>query len=174
MLLPLLLTACGVSLPDTIHIDAREPSHHSHRPERDAEGLIRTAQGECLDIHGDDHRSLIRYRCHGQANQLFRWDGRSGTIRQNARCLDVAGGETRDGSRVILFACNGRTTSVGMPMAAASAAWLRANVLMRRRAIWQFARAMAAARSSLIGTGDRGKGTACQQAVGARGWFQAA
>ena len=89
MLLPLLLTACGVSLPDTIHIDAREPSHHSHRPERDAEGLIRTAQGECLDIHGDDHRSLIRYRCHGQANQLFRWDGRSGTIRQNARCLDL-------------------------------------------------------------------------------------
>ena len=108
MLLPLLLTACGVSLPDTIHIDAREPSHHSHRPERDAEGLIRTTQGECLDIHGDDHRSLIRYRCHGQANQLFRWDGRSGTIRQNARCLDVAGGETRDGSRVILFACNGK------------------------------------------------------------------
>ena len=108
MLLPLLLTACGVSLPDTIHIDAREPSHHSHRPERDAEGLIRTTQGECLDIHGDDHRSLIRYRCHGQANQLFRWDGRSGTIRQNARCLDVAGGETHDGSRVILFACNGK------------------------------------------------------------------
>ena len=95
MLLPLLLTACGVSLPDTMHIDAREPRHHSHRSERDAEGLIRTAQGEC-------------YRGHGQANQLFRWDGRSGTIRQNARCLDVAGGETHDGSRVILFACNGK------------------------------------------------------------------
>ncbi len=108
MLLPLLLTACGVSLPDTIHIDARAPSHRIDRPERGAEGLIRTAHGECLDIHGDDHRSLIRYRCHGQANQLFRWDARSGTIRQNEHCLDVAGGETRDGSRVILFACNGR------------------------------------------------------------------
>ena len=108
MLLPLLLTACGVFLPDTLHIDAREQTNRIYRPERDAEGLIRTAQGECLDIHGDDHRSLIRYRCHGQANQLFRWDGRSGTIRQNARCLDVAGGETRDGSRVILFACNGK------------------------------------------------------------------
>ncbi len=108
MLLPLLLTACGVSLPDTLYIDAREQTNRIYRPERDAEGLIRTAQGECLDIHGDDHRSLIRYRCHGQANQLFRWDGRSGTIRQNARCLDVAGGETRDGSRVILFACNGK------------------------------------------------------------------
>ena len=106
MLLPLLLTACGVSLPDTIHIDARE-QNRIYRPERGAEGLIRTAHGECLDIHGDDHRSLIRYRCHGQANQLFRWE-RDSTIRQDGHCLDVAGDETRDGSRVILFACNGR------------------------------------------------------------------
>ena len=39
---------------------------------------------------------------------MFRLDAKSGTIRQNERCLDVAGGETRDGSRVILFSCNGR------------------------------------------------------------------
>ena len=39
---------------------------------------------------------------------MFRLDAKSGTIRQNERCLDVAGGETRDGSRVILFQCNGR------------------------------------------------------------------
>ena len=108
VLMPLLLAACGVYLPEQITIDTRGPIHRSPRPERDADGLIRTQRGECLDIHGNDRRSLIRHRCHGQANQLFRWDAKSGTIRQNERCLDVAGGETRDGSRVILFSCNGR------------------------------------------------------------------
>ena len=106
-LLPLLLAACGVSLPQSVYIDAGG-QNESSRPGRRAEGLIRTAQGECLDIHGDDKRSLIRHRCHGQANQLFRFDAKSGAIRQNGRCLDVAGGETHDGSHVILFACNGR------------------------------------------------------------------
>ena len=108
VLMPLLLSACGVYLPEHITIDTRGPSHRSPRPERDADGLIRTQRGECLDIHGNDRRSLIRHRCHGQANQLFHLDAKSGTIRQNERCLDVAGGETRDGSRVILFQCNGR------------------------------------------------------------------
>ncbi len=108
VLMPLLLSACGVYLPEQITIDTRGPIHRSPRLERDADGLIRTQRGECLDIHGNDRRSLIRHRCHGQANQLFRWDAKSGTIRQNERCLDVAGGETRDGSRVILFQCNGR------------------------------------------------------------------
>ena len=61
-----------------------------------------------MDIHGDDHRSLIRHACHGKANQLFLMDNRSNAIRQDGRCLDVAGGETRDGSRVILFQCNGK------------------------------------------------------------------
>ena len=94
VLMPLLLAACGVYLPEQITIDTRGPSHRSPRPERDADGLIRTERGECLDIHGNDRRSLIRHRCHGQANQLFR--------------LDAKSGETRDGSRVILFQCNGR------------------------------------------------------------------
>ena len=90
VLMPLLLAACGVYLPEQITIDTRGPSHRSPRPERDADGLIRTERGECLDIHGNDRRSLIRHRCHGQANQLFRLDAKSGTIRQNERCLDVA------------------------------------------------------------------------------------
>ena len=65
-----------------------------------------------MDIHGDDHRSLIRHACHGKANQLFRMDNRSNAIRQDGRCLDVAGGETRDGSRVILFQCSMEINSV--------------------------------------------------------------
>ena len=108
VLMPLLLSACGVYLPEQITIDTRGPSHRSPRPERDADGLIRTQRGECLDIHGNDRRSLIRHRCHGQANQLFRLDAKSGTIRQNERCLDVAGGETRDGSREQQFEWGGR------------------------------------------------------------------
>ena len=121
LLLPLMLAACNVQLPDLIDIDShgqndriyypehnRRDDYERERDQYDAGGLIRTDRGECLDIHGDDKRSLIRYRCHGQSNQQFRFDSRSGTIRQNERCLDVAGGETRDGSRVILFQCNGR------------------------------------------------------------------
>ena len=57
-LLPLLLAACGVSLPQSVYIDAGG-QNESSRPVPRAEGLIRTAQGECLDIHGDDKRSLI-------------------------------------------------------------------------------------------------------------------
>ena len=129
LLLPLMPAACNVQLPDLIDIDShgqndriyypehnrrddyereRERRRERERDQYDAGGLIRTDRGECLDIHGDDKRSLIRYRCHGQSNQQFRFDSRSGTIRQNGRCLDVSGGETRDGSRVILFQCNGK------------------------------------------------------------------
>lgn len=107
-LLALLLTACGVALPPSIHIDAREQNNRLYAPDGNAAGLIRTERGECLDIHGDDHRSLIRHACYGKANQLFLMDNSSNTIRQDGRCLDVAGGETRDGSRVILFQCNGK------------------------------------------------------------------
>jgi len=101
VLMPLLLAACGVYLPEQITIDTRGPSHRSPRPERDADGLIRTQRGECLDIHGDDRRSLIRHRCHGQANQLFRWDAKSGTIRQNGQCL------TQTGNSITLEPCTG-------------------------------------------------------------------
>ena len=112
LLLPLMPAACNVQLPDLIDIDShgqndriyypehnRRDDYERERDQYDAGGLIRTDRGECLDIHGDDHHSLIRYRCHGQSNQQFRFDSRSGTIRQNGQCL------TQTGSSITLEPC---------------------------------------------------------------------
>lgn len=69
--------------------------------------LIKTTQGECLDIHGNDGKTLIRHHCHGKNNQQFVFfDDLS--IRQNNKCLDVAGEDHQAGTRVILHTCHGK------------------------------------------------------------------
>ena len=101
----LLLAACNLYLPEQA---ATGGAPLVVLPDAaPARGLIRTGGGECLDVHGGDGKTLIRHACHGRANQQFRFDPASGAIRQNGGCLDVAGGERREGTPVILYRCHG-------------------------------------------------------------------
>ena len=101
----LLLAACNVYLPEQA---ATGGAPLVVLPDAaPARGLIRTGGGECLDVHGGDGKTLIRHACHGRANQQFRFDAARGTVRQNGGCLDVAGGEQREGTPVILYRCHG-------------------------------------------------------------------
>ncbi|WP_019519243.1 ricin-type beta-trefoil lectin domain protein [Faucicola boevrei] len=50
---------------------------------------------------------MIAHRCHGKANQLFVGKDDQ-TIRQNEKCLDVAGESQTNGTPVILHQCHGK------------------------------------------------------------------
>lgn len=63
--------------------------------------------GQCLDIHGDNDRYLIRHSCHGKSNQLFQWHSDQ-TLRHNGRCFDIKGNDSRAGTDIILYECTGR------------------------------------------------------------------
>ncbi|WP_170064912.1 RICIN domain-containing protein [Neisseria iguanae] len=58
--------------------------------------------GECVDVSGNDGKTVIRYPCHGKANQRFVFKS-SGEIWQGNKCLDVA-----NGKNVIMYACHGK------------------------------------------------------------------
>ncbi len=70
--------------------------------------LLRTANGQCVDVAGTDHRTLIRYNCHGRSNQIFQFMPNM-EIRQGQKCMDIAGNDRREGAPVIMYPCNGQT-----------------------------------------------------------------
>ena len=108
ILAALLLSACEINLPPAaVSQSGGAPVVVLHDTSPMRAVLIRTADGQCLDISGGDGKSLIRYPCHGRANQQFRFDAKSGAITQNGGCLDVAGAEKRDGTPVIRYRCTG-------------------------------------------------------------------
>ncbi len=67
---------------------------------------IRGQNGLCLDVSGGlrPGNELIVYRCTGSENQRFTYT-RNGELRAGHLCLDVAGGSTRRGTRVIAWEC---------------------------------------------------------------------
>lgn len=67
---------------------------------------IRGQNGLCLDVSGGVRpgNELIVYRCAGSENQRFTYT-RDGELRVGNLCLDVAGGNTRSGARVIAWEC---------------------------------------------------------------------
>lgn len=69
----------------------------------DEEGRVKMfrVNGQCLDIHGDNRRYLIRHSCHGKSNQLFQWYSDQ-TLRQTGRCLDIKGNDSRAETDIIL------------------------------------------------------------------------
>lgn len=67
---------------------------------------IRGQNGLCLDIEGGlkPGNALIVYRCSGTDNQRFVRTP-SGELRVGHLCLDVEGGNRRDGTRVVAWEC---------------------------------------------------------------------
>ena len=71
-----------------------------------AQARLWRVNGECLDVHGDNGKYLIRHQCHGKSNQLFQLHSDK-TIRQGNKCLDIAGREWSEGANVIAHQCTG-------------------------------------------------------------------
>ena len=80
------------------------PNQHDY-PRSTHQGLIRTASGQCLDQSGSNYRGVIAYRCHGKANQRFKFV--NSQIKVNGQCLDVGGEYQDDGAKVITYRCHG-------------------------------------------------------------------
>lgn len=67
---------------------------------------IRGQNGLCLDVSGGlkAGNHLIVYRCSGGVNQRFTWTP-YGELRAGHLCLDVEGGNQREGTRVVAWEC---------------------------------------------------------------------
>lgn len=65
--------------------------------------LLKTADGKCLDRSKSNYRGMIAYDCHGEANQRFSFVQDS--IRVEGLCLDIAGGSSKAGVKVIAYKC---------------------------------------------------------------------
>lgn len=97
----------GESLPPVYDSYHPKAPHDPHRPYAIARGLIRTFDGQCLDIdQSSANRRLITYRCHGKSNQQFAFDERRIVV--DGMCLDVAGENRNPGAEVIAYACHGK------------------------------------------------------------------
>ncbi len=121
MVSALVLTGCA-TLPESMPIIVTPPVDNSVHVQTQSQqviqaneasalngekhGLIRQADA-CLDVHGDDGKTVIRYQCYGKANQLFSRHADQ-TIRQGDKCLDVVGEGQRDGTPVIMYACHAK------------------------------------------------------------------
>lgn len=64
--------------------------------------------GGCLDVSGNDNRSVSVCRCHGGGNQQFSFKN-DGSIGNRGKCLDVAGENRSRGAKVMMYACTGRS-----------------------------------------------------------------
>lgn len=83
--------------------DGRAPAY---RPAGRGGQAIRGQNGLCLDIEGGlkPGNPLIVYRCSGTENQQFTRTP-YGEMRVGHLCLDVEGGDRRDGTRVVAWEC---------------------------------------------------------------------
>ncbi|MDO4249915.1 MAG: ricin-type beta-trefoil lectin domain protein [Moraxella sp.] len=96
------------SLPPSKQDNHRSYPNHEKKQERHSSkqsSLIYTHTKQCVDVSGNDNKTLIRYACHGGANQRFVLNHQS--IRQGNKCLDVANNAMHDGAPVIAYACHG-------------------------------------------------------------------
>ncbi|WP_328346774.1 glycosyl hydrolase [Micromonospora sp. NBC_00421] len=83
------------------------------------QGWVSTSQGElrtfnetrCLDLASATAGSpLTIQNCTGQTNQKFRWNTNGSiTATQSGLCLDVEGNNSANGTRVVLWSCNGQS-----------------------------------------------------------------